>query len=78
MKSSQTCCTYTSLIQVLIKSDDPSAAGEQADKYLQEMKNENIKPNAFVYKSMINAWSKRKDQKAEERIKALRLEMKQL
>ena len=77
MKSSQL-FTYTSLIQVLIKSDDPLAAGEHADKYLQEMKNENIKPNEFVYKSMIKAWSKRKDQEAEERIKALKMEMKQL
>jgi hypothetical protein len=40
----------------LIKSDDPSAAGEQADKYLQELKNENIKPNAFVYTNTIEAW----------------------
>ena len=70
--------TYASLIQVLIKSDDPSAAGEQADKYLQEMKNENIKPNAFVYTSMIKAWSMRKDLKAKERIKALKLEMERL
>jgi hypothetical protein len=60
----------------LIKSDDPSAAGEQADKYLQEMKNENIKLNASVYMNIIKAWSKRKDRKAEEKIKALKLEMK--
>ena len=78
MKSSQTSYTYTSLIQVLIKSDDPSAAGEQADKYLQEMKAENIKPDKFVYTSMIKAWSKRKDQKAKERIKALKSDLKQL
>ena len=70
--------TYDSLIHVLIKSDDPSAAGEQADKYLQEMKNENIEPNAFVYTSMIKAWSKRTDPKAKERIKSLKSEMKQL
>jgi hypothetical protein len=70
--------TYNSLIQVLIRSDDPSAAGEQADKYLQEMKNENIKPNASVYTNTITAWSKRKDRKAEERIKVLKLEMKHL
>jgi hypothetical protein len=68
--------TYNSLIHVLIKSDDPSAAGEQADKYLQEMKNENIKLNASVYMNIIKAWSKRKDRKAEEKIKALKLEMK--
>jgi hypothetical protein len=68
--------TYNSLIHVLIKSDDPSAAGEQADKYLQEMKNENIKLNASVYTNMIKAWSKRKDRKAEERITALKSEMK--
>jgi hypothetical protein len=48
--------TYNLLIHVLIKSDDPSAAGEQADKYLQELKNENIKPNAFVYTNTIEAW----------------------
>jgi hypothetical protein len=70
--------TYNSLIQVLIKSDDPSAAGEQAEKYLQEMKNENIKPNKFVHTSMIKAWSKRTDPNAKERIKALKSEMKQL
>jgi pentatricopeptide repeat protein len=70
--------TYGSLIQVLIKSDDPSAAGRQADKYLQEMKNENIEPNAIVYTSMIKAWSKRTDPKAKERIKALKSEMKRL
>ena len=78
MKSSQVLSRTASLIQVLIKSDDPSAAGEQADKYLQEMKNENIKPDKFIYTSMIKAWSKRKDQKAEERIKALELEMGRL
>ena len=70
--------TYNSLIHVLIKSDDPSAAGEQADKYLQELKNENIKPNAFVYTNTIKAWSKRRDRKAEERIKVLKSEVEQL
>jgi hypothetical protein len=70
--------TYDSLIHVLIKSDDPSAAGEHADKYLQEMKNENIEPNSFVYTSMIKAWSKRTDTKANERIKALESELKRL
>jgi hypothetical protein len=73
-----TVVTYISMIQVLIKSDDPSAAGEQADKYLQEMKNENIKPNAFVFTNMIKAWSRRKDQKVQERIKELKSDLKRL
>ena len=70
--------TYNSLIHVLINSDDPSAAGEQADKYLQEMKNENIKPNAFVYMNMIKVWSRCKDPKAKERINVLNSYLKQL
>jgi hypothetical protein len=70
--------TYNSMIQVLINSDDPLATGEQADKYFQEMKNENIKPNPFVYVNMIKAWSKREDRKAEERIKELNSYLKQL
>jgi hypothetical protein len=70
--------TYNSLLQVLINSDDPLAAGEQADKYLQEMKNENIKPNPFVYMNMIKAWSKREDGNAKERIKVLNTYLKQL
>jgi hypothetical protein len=70
--------TYNSLIQVLIKSDDPSAAGEQADKYLQEMKNENIKPDAFVYMNVIKAWSRCKGPNAKAKIKELNSYLKQL
>jgi hypothetical protein len=62
----------------LIKSDDPSNAGQQADKYLQEMKDENIEPDKYIYTSMIRAWSKRKDPKAERRTRELKMEMKQL
>jgi hypothetical protein len=42
------------------------------------MENENIKSNAFVYTNTIKAWSKRKDRKAEERIKVLKSEVEQL
>jgi hypothetical protein len=70
--------TYSSLIQVLINSDDPSAAGKKADKYLQEMMNENIKPNAFVYLNTIKVWSRCKDPNAKERIKELNSYLKQL
>jgi hypothetical protein len=70
--------TYSSLIHVLINSDDPSAAGEQADKYLQEMENENFKPNAFVYTNMIKAWSRCKGPNAKERIKELNSYLKHL
>jgi hypothetical protein len=67
--------TYNSIIQALCNDDDSSTAGKQADKYLQEMKDMNIKPDKYTYSSAIKAWKMSKHPMARDRILELKGEM---